>query len=126
MPSYLDFNATKRFRDEILKRTLDPIYGNSPSPKTFTDTSYSVRTLNEVSNLKQPEVDSNRVSDLTTISTKNTFKPEEYIITERVSDLPRRANLNLYPYFTQSNYGLIGIMNNSNFDTESELFKFAA
>ncbi len=126
MPSYLDFNATKRFRDEILKRTLDPVYGNDPSPKTFTDTSYSVRSLNEVSNIKQSEVDSNRVSDLTTISTKNTFKPEEYIITERVSDLPRRANLNLYPYFTQSNYGLIGIMGNSNFDTESELFKFAA
>ncbi len=126
MPSYLDFDATKRFRDEILKRTLDPVYGKEPSPKTYTDSTYSVRTLNELANINQPEVDSNRVSDLTTIKTKNIFKPEEYIITERISDLPRRINLNLYPYFTQTNYNLIGIMGNSNYDTESELFKFAA
>ncbi len=126
MPSYLDFDATKRFRDEILKRTLDPVYGNNPSPKTFTDSTYSVNTLNDVSNVNQPDVDSNRVSDLTTIKTKNIYKPEEYFITENIVDLPRRANLNLYPYFTQTNTNLIGIMGNSNFDTESELFKFAA
>ena len=126
MPSYLDFDATKRFRDEILKRTLDPVYGNNPSPKTFTDSSYSINTLNDVSNVNQPDVDSNRVSDLTTIKTKNIYKPEEYLITENIVDLPRRANLNLYPYFTQTNTNLIGIMGNANYDTESELFKFAA
>lgn len=126
MPSYLDFDATKRFRDEILKRTLDPVYGNSPSPKTFNNASYNVRTLNDMSNISQPEVDSNRISDLTTIKTKNIYKPEDYVITENIIDLPRRANLNLYPYFTQTNFNLIGIMGNSNYDTESELFKFAA
>ena len=49
-----------------------------------------------------------------------------YFIEENIDTLPRRANLNLYPYFTPGNYSLYGIMNTNNYDTESELFKFAA
>lgn len=126
MPSYLDFDATKRFRDEVLKRTLDPVYGKGPSPKTFTNSNYSVNNLNDVANINQPNVDFNRDTELTNIKNKNTFKPEEYIITEDVRDLPRQHNLSLYPYFTFTEHNLIGIMSNRNFDTESELFKFAA
>ncbi len=126
MPSYLDFDATKRFRDEILKRTLDPVYGQNPSPKTFTNSSYVVSTLNDSPNVNQPDVDSNRQNDLLDIQKQNIFKPNEYIIKENIIDLPRRANLNLYPYFTKTNENLISIMTTPSYDTESELFKFSA
>ena len=60
-------------------------------------------------------------------ATLNIFKPEEYFIPEIIDHLPRRANLNLYPYFERSqDHTLISIMSTNNYDTESELFKFAA
>jgi hypothetical protein len=49
----LDFNTTKDFRDKMLKRTLDPVYGRSPSPKTFTSTNYSVQNLGDSDWLNQ-------------------------------------------------------------------------
>jgi outer membrane protein OmpA-like peptidoglycan-associated protein len=127
MPSYLDFDTTKNFRDELLKRTLDPIYGTEPSPKTFTKTNYSVQSLSDSPNLLQPQVDANRPNDLLTPQKYNIFKPTEYFIKDTIDDIPRRANLSLYPYFTPTlDANLIGIINASNFSTESELFKFAA
>ena len=122
----LDFNTTKDFRDNLLKRTLNPVYGRSPSPKTFTSTNYSVQSLSDSSNLLLPNVDGNRSNDLLTPQKSNIFKPNEYFIKDSFQDIPRRANLNLYPYFTQSDDNLIGIMLTKNYDTESELFKFAA
>jgi hypothetical protein len=126
MPKYLDFNTTKEFRDKMLSRTLDPVYGKSPSPKTFTSSTYSVRQLGDSQNLNLPNVDANRKDDLVNIKKSNIFKPNEYMIKDTLVDLPRRANLSLYPYFTQTNDGLIGIMTTNSYDTESELFKFAA
>ena len=127
MPSYLDFDTTKNFRDELLKRTLDPVYGTEPSPKTFTKTNYSVQSLSDSPNLLQPQVDANRPNDLLTPQKYNIFKPTEYFIKDTIDDIPRRANLSLYPYFTPTlDANLIGIINASNFSTESELFKFAA
>ena len=127
MPSYLDFNSTKKLRDDLLKRTLDPVYGQSPSPKTFTTSNYSVQKLSDSPNLLQPQVDANRKNDLLTPQKFNIFKPTEYFIKDTINDLPRRANLSLYPYFTPTlDSNLIGIINASDFNTESELFKFAA
>ena len=126
MPSYLNFDSTKRLRDEVLKRTLDPVYGSSPSPKTFTSNQYSIQNLNDSPNINQPDVDANRKTDLENIQRVNIFKPNEYFIKESLIDLPRRANLTLYPYFTKTNDNLIGIMATNNYDGESELFKFAA
>ena len=122
----LDFNTTKDFRDRMLKRTLDPVYGLSPSPKTFTSSNYSVRNLGDSPNLLLPDVDDDRANDLSTPKKFNIFKPNEYLVKDSFQDIPRRANLNLYPYFTQSDDNLIGIMLTRNYDTESELFKFAA
>ena len=106
----LDFNTTKDFRDNLLKRTLNPVYGRSPSPKTFTSTNYSVQSLSDSSNLLLPNVDGNRSNDLLTPQKSNIFKPNEYFIKDSFQDIPRRANLNLYPYFTQSDDNLIGIV----------------
>ena len=126
MPKYLDFDTTKEFRDKMLNRTLDPLYKKSPSPKTFTSSTYSVQQLGDSQNLDLPNVDANRESDLVNIKKSNIFKPNEYMIKDMLIDLPRRANLSLYPYFTKTDDGLIGIMTTNNYDTESELFKFAA
>jgi hypothetical protein len=126
MPKYLDFDTTKDFRDNLLKRTLDPVYGKSPSPKTFTSSDYSIQTLGDSSNLLLPQVDGNRINDLSLPQRSNIFKPNEYFVKDTIEDLPRRANLSLYPYFTQSDENLIGIMLTKNYDTESELFKFAS
>ena len=122
----LDFNTTKDFRDNLLKRTLNPVYGRSPSPKTFTSTNYSVQSLSDSSNLLLPNVDGNRSNDLLTPQKSNIFKPNEYFIKDSFQDIPRRANLSLYPYFIKSDNNLVGIMLTKNYDTESELFKFAA
>ena len=66
MPKYLSFDATKDIRDGMLKRTLDPVYGRSPSPKTFKSDDYSIQTLSDSPNLLLPQVDTNRSNDLLT------------------------------------------------------------
>ena len=126
MPKYLSFDATKDIRDKMLNRTLDPVYGKSPSPKTFKSDSYSVQTLSDSPNLLLPQVDGNRSNDLLTPQKSNIFKPTEYFVKDTIDDIPRRANLNLYPYFVKTNETLISIMATNSYDTESELFKFAA
>jgi hypothetical protein len=126
MPSYTDFEFTRRFRDEMLRRTLDPVFGSYISPKQFDRTNYEVQRLNEFSNINLPDVDDNRDSDLVIPQTNNIYKPEEFFIVDQLNNLPRRANLQLYPYFTQSNDGLIGILTTERYENESELFKFAA
>ena len=126
MPKYLSFDATKDIRDGMLKKTLDPVYGRSPSPKTFKSDDYSVQTLSDSPNLLLPQVDTNRSNDLLTAQRSNVFKPTEYFIKDSINDIPRKANLNLYPYFIKSEASLISIMTTNNYDTESELFKFAA
>jgi len=122
MPSFLDFNSTKSFRDKILGRTLQQPNG----PQTFSDTSYREQNLSDIPNISLGNVDTNRTSDLKSIQTINLYKPESFFIEENIDTLPRRANLSLYPYFTTGDYNLFGIMNTKSYDTESELFKFAA
>ena len=126
MPKYLDFDTTKDFRDKMLNRTLNPVYGKSPSPKTFTSKNYSVQSLGDSPNLLLPQVDGNRPNDLLVAQKSNVFKPNEYFVKDTIDDIPRRANLSLYPYFVSTDENLISIMSTNNYDTESELFKFAA
>jgi hypothetical protein len=126
MPKYLSFDATKDIRDRMLSRTLDPVYGKSPSPKTFKSNDYSVQTLGDSPNLQLPQLDANRANDLLVAQKSNVFKPTEYFIKDTIDDIPRKANLNLYPYFIKSEANLISIMTTKSYDNESELFKFAA
>jgi outer membrane protein OmpA-like peptidoglycan-associated protein len=122
MPSFLDFNSTKNFRDKILGRTLQQPNG----PQTFTDASYVEHDLSDIPNIQLGNVDTNRINDLNNIQTINLYKPDGFFIEENIDTLPRRANLGLYPYFIKGDYNLFGIMNTRTYDTESELFKFAA
>lgn len=122
MPTKLDFNSTKEFRDKILGRTL-PVENGPLSQSADT---YRINTLTNFPNIDQPPVDANRTEDLTNISKVNLYKPDEYFIREEINTLPRRANLSLYPYFTADRHTYVGILTNDKFDTESELMKFAA
>lgn len=126
MPSYLDFSSTKSFRDFIIGKTINRPNG----PQTFTNNNYSVNNLNEFSNIDLPEVDANRSNDLSIPKGSNIYKPLEYFVQEEFSTIQRRANLSLYwngtPYFLPEKHNIIGILSTKNYDTESELFKFAA
>jgi len=122
----LDFNTTKRFRDFVLSKTLQVPNG----PQTFNENNYSLKNLNEFSNVDPGAVDTNRASDLLKSQNANVFKPLKYNIVEELNVIPRKANLALYyngtPYFLSQNHNLVSIMSNQNYDNESELFKFAA
>lgn len=130
MPSYLDFDSTSRFRNFILGKTLL----SEDGPQNMSESSYSYATQNDYANVDPGAVDSQRPKDLQDGLFGNTYKPNntQLFIYEELNDLPRRANLNFYsdnsgnPYFVPVNHNLIGIMSNSNYQTESELFKFAA
>jgi hypothetical protein len=121
MPSYLDFNTTKQFRNHILGKTLQQPNG----PQTFTNSSYVQQNLSDIPNLLQGEVDTNRINDLTIPKNSNIYKPDEYFIGEIINTLPRSVNLKLYPGFVQTDLSLFGIISNSNYETESELVKFS-
>ena len=122
MPTYLDFNSTKNFRDFMIGRTL-----NAPNgPQTFTEQNYVVQGTSDFSNVDPGDVTTNLEQELLIPQTHNVFKPLEYWVTEYLNVIPRRANLNLYPYFLPGTYNLVSIMATDNYDTESELFKFAA
>ena len=102
MPSNLDFDTTKKFRDRILGKTLQRPNG----PQTFKNDSYIVQKLSDSANIDQDSVDTNRSKDLSIPNKSNTYKPEKYFVQAERLTLPRKANLKLYPSFTQSDYGI--------------------
>ena len=122
MPSYLDFDSTKGFRNFILGKTLTVENG----PQSFTSESYTMQKTSDMSNVDPGTVEDERIPALTKSSTSNTFKPIEYFVKENLATLPRRANLSLYPYFETGQYhSYISIMTGSDFSNESEMMKFA-
>lgn len=122
----LDFDTTKVFRDRILAKTLQVPNG----PQTFTAANYRYKSQNEFANVDPGAVDTNRTADLLVSQNANIFKPLKYNVVEELNVIPRRANLSLYyngtPYFLAERHNLVGIISNSNYENESELFKFAA
>lgn len=122
----LDFNSTKQFRDKLISKTLQVPNG----PQTFNATNYQYKTQNEFANRDLGNVVTNRKSDLQIPQNANTFKPLQYNVKEEFDTIPRRANLALYyngtPYFLPQKHTLVSILSNSNYQNESELFKFAA
>ena len=123
MPSYLDFNSTKAFRDSMINRTLQQPNG----PQTFTASSYSVNNLTDSSNLDPGSVDTNLTTYLAIPDNLNTFTADTFETVETLRNLTRLNDLGLYPYFTQGSYNsLISIMTTDNYDSESSLMKFAA
>jgi hypothetical protein len=123
MPSYLDFNQTKKFRDYILSKNIQ--YPNGP--QTFTEESYTVKNFNVLSNRDLGDVTNDRGLNLGTTKQTNIFKPVDYLIIEDFKTIPIKNSLQLYPYFTQkNNQTLISILNSDNYDNESNLMKFSS
>jgi len=122
MPSYLDFNTTKVFRDAVINRTLKQPNG----PQTFTSANYVVQGTNDFPDIYQGTVEDIRPSKLLLTQNSNIYKPTNYFINDTIGVLPRKSNLTLYPYFVSSKHNLIGIMTSGDDTTESELYRFAA
>jgi hypothetical protein len=122
MPSYLDFDSTKNFRDFILGKTLQQPNG----PQSFSSNTYYEQNLSNMNNVGSGGVDTTTPT-VNQTQALNTFNTTDVNVFTDLSNLPRRANLNLYPYFVSNDYSLVGIaLSNSSYETESELFKFAA
>ena len=137
MPSRLDFdssrdgsaipNSKQGFRDFLISKTLRVPNG----PQTFTSNNYVYRTQSQYANMDLGDVTTNekfKLQDgLIATQTANIFKPLQYSVYDNLQLIPRRANLRLYPYFVPiESRSLVGFLTTTNYDTESELGKFAA
>jgi hypothetical protein len=123
MPSYVDFNASKHFRDFVLAKTLTVPNG----PQTFNESNYDLHHLNTFANVDSGDVEEARTPELLQSQNVNTFKPIKYFVNENLNVITRKANLALYPHFVGQIHNLIGIMGGTDsYENESELMKFAA
>jgi hypothetical protein len=131
MPSYLDFDATKRFRDELLSKTL-----NAPNgPQTFSSSNYPIQKTNSFPNKDQGDVilnqQTSRDAQIISTGTSNRFAPEngDYVVVEDVRNITSIDNVGVYPYFPINSgilgRGLIGALDSKNYEFESKLAKFA-
>ena len=121
MPSYLDFDSTKRFRDYILGKTLQVPNG----PQTFTKSTYELQNLSDSSNTNPGAVDTNRTNDLIQIKNLNVYKPTEYFIQENIDTLPRTHNLSLYFNITSTSILSIHPILSQIFVSENNLTKLS-
>jgi len=123
MPSYLDFNSTKVFRDSILARTLQQPNG----PQTFNSGVYSVENLRDQANVDPGDVETNLQTYLSVPENLNTFGADEFSTVTNLRNLVGLNDLGLYPYYTAGSYNnLISIMTTDNYESESKLMQFAA
>jgi tetratricopeptide (TPR) repeat protein len=97
MPSYLDFNSTKKFRDYILGKTLNVPNG----PQTFSNASFSVDKLSDMSNKDTGDVvlndSTSRKTQVDNISNLNVNQPSDsYLIVEDLNTVLIRNLMNPY------------------------------
>lgn len=132
MPSYLDFNSTKNFRNELLAKTLQKPNG----PQTFNAANYSYQKPSSLANRDSGDVvlndETSRAIQLVKTEGNNRFGPEnsEYEILEDTRVLiDVNGNVGIYPYFPIADSilgrSIIGALNSSNYEFESTLAKFA-
>ena len=121
MPSYLDFDSTKNFRDYILGRTLKRDNG----PQTFSASNYAEQSTSDIPNKElggveptNPNLNGQRIINL--------YNPSDVNYIQDLNVITFSQVLSLYPYFVFGEHNLVGIMSNESFDNESKLFQFAA
>lgn len=123
MPTRLDFESTKDFRNDLINRTLKSPNG----PQTFNENDYVVKRLSDHANVDGGDVEDARENKLSLAQNSNTYQPEEYFIVENINTLAQSGGMGLYPHFTLGNYNtLIGVLATSDYETESRLMRFAA
>jgi hypothetical protein len=125
MPAYLDFDSSKKFRDAIIARTLNVPNG----PQTFTSSNYSYHNQNDFANVDPGTVENEREGMLIKTKGKNTYKPEDYFITENLNDYVRLKNLPTYietaTFFKHETNTLISLLAINDYESESDLFKWS-
>ena len=122
MPSNLDFDSTKKFRDYILGKTLKQPNG----PQDFSNASYTVQNVGEMANKQLGGVEPTN-PNLNGTPFSNTYTPENINYIQDIGTIQLTNTLNLYPSFLTSDYNLVGIVSGgSTYENESALFKFAA
>ena len=128
MPTYLDFNSTKTFRDFLISKTLNRPNG----PQTFTDANYAVQNLNNFANVDPGDVKTNWAVYFGQ-NFINLYLPPNSTIEEYTdTSLPNLALLNggilydgYFNSFEPQTTNLVSIMAGQNFDNDSRLMKFA-
>ncbi len=128
MPTYLDFNSTKSFRDFLIAKTLNRPNG----PQTFNSGNYAIQNLSNFSNVDPGDVKTN-FDIYFGQNFINLYVPPDNIIEEYTNtSLPMLAWLNNgiisqgYPNsFEPVTTNLISIMAGQNFDNDSRLMRFA-
>jgi len=128
MPTFLDFNNTKVFRDFLISKTLNRPNG----PQTFTDNDYVIQNLSNFSNVDPGDVKTNW-NVYFGQNFINLYVPPDNVIEEYTNtSLPILALLNggINPQgyinsFEPVTTNLISIMSGQNFDNDSRLMKFA-
>ena len=128
MPTYLDFNNTKTFRDFLISKTLNRPNG----PQTFTDANYSVQNLNNFANVDPGDVKTNWAvyfgQNFINLYVPPNNTIEEYTDTSLPSLALLLGGINPDGYinsFEPQTTNLISIMGGQNFDSDSRLMKFA-
>lgn len=130
MPTYLDFNNTKVFRDYLISKTLNRPNG----PQTFTDTNYVVQNLNNFANVDPGDVKTNWSVFFANTFGQNLYRAPDNTIEEYTdTTLPMLAWINngdisdgyLDSFTMTQSPNLIGIMGGQNFENDSRLMKFA-
>ena len=129
MPSYLDFNSTKGFRDMMIARTLNRPNG----PQTFTSSNYVLQNLSNFPNIDPGDVKTNFANYYGNSAGNNLYLPPNSTI-EEYTDTSLPALQTLYSgilfagyidSFVKSETNLVSIMTGQNFDTDSKLMQFA-
>ena len=128
MPTYLDFNSTKSFRDFLISKTLNRPNG----PQTFNSGNYAIQNLSNFSNVDPGDVKTNWPVYFGQ-NFINLYLPPNNIIEEYTNtSLPMLAWLNggilsagYVDSFEPQRTNLISIMAGQNFDNDSRLMKFA-
>ena len=128
MPTYLDFNSTKTFRDFLISKTLNRPNG----PQTFTNANYAVQNLSNYANVDPGDVKTNWAVYFGQ-NFINLYLPPNSTIEEYTdTSLPNLALLNggilydgYFNSFEPQTTNLVSIMGGQNFDNDSRLMKFA-
>jgi outer membrane protein OmpA-like peptidoglycan-associated protein len=129
MPTFLDFNNTKVFRDFLISKTLNRPNG----PQTFTDTNYTVQNLSNFPNIDPGDVKTNWETYWNSSWVNNLYTQPNSVIEEYIeTSLPLLVWINngsvIQGYtdsFTPITTNLVSIMSGQNFDNDSRLMKFA-
>ena len=97
MPSNLDFDSTKKFRDYILGKTLKQPNG----PQDFSNASYTVQNVGEMANKQLGGVEPTN-PNLNGTPFSNTYAPENINYIQDIGTVQLTNTLNLYPSFLTS------------------------